>query len=53
MLDKLADKWTIMILTVLCPRPARFNDIKRRFSGATHKALADAIKRLERNGLVA
>ena len=51
-LDKIADKWTIMILTVLCPQPARFNEIKRRLDGITHKALADALKRLERNGLV-
>ncbi|KQR77637.1 winged helix-turn-helix transcriptional regulator [Rhizobium sp. Leaf341] len=51
-LDKIADKWTILILTVICPQPARFNEIKRRLDGITHKALADALKRLERNGLV-
>jgi DNA-binding HxlR family transcriptional regulator len=51
-LDKIADKWTIMILTVLCPQPSRFNEIKRRLDGITHKALADSLKRLERNGLV-
>ena len=51
-LDKIADKWTIMILTVICPKPSRFNEIKRRLQGITHKALADALKRLERNGLV-
>ena len=51
-LDKIADKWTILILTVLCPQPARFNAIQRRLDGVTHKALADALKRLERNGLV-
>src|SRR4051812_44662246 len=51
-LDRIADKWTILILTVVCPRPARFNEIKRRLDGITHKALADALKRLERNGLV-
>jgi len=51
-LDKIADKWTIMILTVICPKPSRFNELKRRLDGITHKALADALKRLERNGLV-
>ena len=51
-LDKIADKWTIMILTVICPKPSRFNEIKRRLDGITHKSLADALKRLERNGLV-
>lgn len=51
-LDRIADKWTILILIVLCPRPARFNEIKRRVGCITHKALADALKRLERNGFV-
>lgn len=51
-LDMIADKWSILILTVLCPKPARFNEIKRRLDGITHKALADALKRLERYGLV-
>ena len=51
-LDKIADKWTILILTVICPKPSRFNEIRRRLDGITHKALADALKRLERNGLV-
>jgi len=51
-LDKITDKWAVMILTVLCPQPARFNQIKRRLEGITHKSLADALKRLERNGLV-
>lgn len=51
-LDKIADKWTILILTVLCERPSRFNQIKRRLGGITHKALSDALKRLEGYGLV-
>ncbi len=51
-LDSIADKWTVLILTVLCPKPSRFNQIKRRLDPITHKALADALKRLERNGLV-
>lgn len=51
-LDQIADKWTILILTVLCPRPARFNEIKRRLDCVTHKSLADALKRLQRNGFV-
>jgi len=51
-LDKIADKWTVMILTAICAKPARFNEIKRRLGCITHKALADSLKRLERNGLV-
>lgn len=51
-LDEVATKWSVMILTVLCPQPARFNEIKRRLDGITHKSLSDALKRLQRNGLV-
>lgn len=51
-LEHIANKWTVLILTVLCMQPSRFNEIKRRLDGITHKALADALKRLERNGLI-
>lgn len=51
-LDQIANKWSVMILTVLCPQPSRFNAIKRRLDGITHKALTEALRRLERNGLV-
>ncbi|OZI19271.1 transcriptional regulator [Bordetella genomosp. 9] len=51
-LEHIANKWSVLILTVLCSRPSRFNQIMRRLDGITHKALADALKRLERNGLV-
>ncbi|APG20030.1 transcriptional regulator [Kosakonia radicincitans DSM 16656] len=51
-LEHITNKWSILILTVLCTKPSRFNEIRRRLDGITHKALADALKRLERNGLV-
>ncbi len=51
-LEHITNKWSILILTVLCNEPARFNELRRRLDGITHKALSDALKRLERNGLV-
>lgn len=51
-LEHIANKWTVLILSVLCTQPARFNDLKRRLHGITHKSLSDALKRLERNGLI-
>ncbi len=51
-LDQIADKWSVLVLGVLCTEPARFNAIKRRLGGITHKALTQALRRLERNGLV-
>jgi len=51
-LEQIANKWSVLILTVLCSQPARFNAIKRRLDPITHKALTEALRRLERNGLV-
>ncbi|MET0264976.1 MAG: helix-turn-helix domain-containing protein [Duganella sp.] len=50
--DQIADKWSMMVLTVLDEEPHRFNAIKRRLEGITQKALTQCLRRLERNGLV-
>ncbi|WP_431015364.1 winged helix-turn-helix transcriptional regulator [Bradyrhizobium pachyrhizi] len=51
--DQVANKWSVMILALLNEKPTRFNEIRRRLEGITHKALTQALRRLERNGLVA
>ena len=51
-LDEIANKWSIMILSVLCTQPTRFNVLRRRLEGITQKALTQALRRLERNGLI-
>lgn len=51
-LEQIANKWSVLILAVLCTQPSRFNAIKRRLDPITHKALTEALRRLERNGLV-
>ncbi|APA87753.1 helix-turn-helix transcriptional regulator [Paraburkholderia sprentiae WSM5005] len=51
--DQVANKWSVMILTLLSEEPARFNEMRRRLEGITHKALTQALRRLERNGLIA
>ena len=50
--DQIADRWSMMVLTVLDEQPLRFNAIKRRLEGVTQKALTQCLRRLERNGLV-
>ncbi|KGF68776.1 MarR family transcriptional regulator [Hoeflea sp. BAL378] len=50
--DQIADKWSMMVLTVLDAGPMRFNAIKRHLEGITQKALTECLRRLERNGLV-
>jgi len=51
--DQVANKWSVMILTLLTGKPTRFNEMRRRMEGITHKALTQALRRLERNGLIA
>jgi DNA-binding HxlR family transcriptional regulator len=50
--DQIADKWSMMILTVLDRGPTRFNDIKRQLEGISQKSLTQTLRKLERNGLV-
>lgn len=50
--DQIADKWSMMVITVLDGGPVRFNGIKRRLEGVTQKALTQCLRRLERNGLI-
>ena len=50
--DQIADKWSMMVLTVLMPGPMRFNAIRRHLEGVTQKALTQCLRRLERNGLI-
>lgn len=50
--DQIADKWSMMVLTVLDGGPMRFNAIKRHLEGVAQKALTQCLRRLERNGLV-
>lgn len=51
-LEQVANKWSVLILTVLCSQPSRFNAIKRRLDPITHKSLTEALRSLERNGLI-
>lgn len=51
-LEQIAHKWSILVLTFLCEEPKRFNALKRRMDGITQKALTETLRRLERNGLV-
>ena len=52
LLDEVADKWSVLILAVLCKQPLRFNAIRRALEGITQKALTQSLRRLERNGIV-
>lgn len=50
-LDRIADRWTVLIATVLEEGPTRFNEIRRRI-GISGQALTRALREMERDGLV-
>ncbi|WP_416203142.1 winged helix-turn-helix transcriptional regulator [Xanthomonas euvesicatoria] len=50
--DLIADRWSVLIFTELCDGPRRFNALKRELNGVTQKALTQALRRLERAGLI-
>lgn len=51
-LDRLADKWALLILDRLENEPVRFNHLRRDISGISQKVLSQTLKKLERDGLI-
>ena len=51
-LASVANKWTVLVLSVLTEDTTRFNDLRRRVQGVTQKALTRTLRDLERLGLV-
>lgn len=51
-LDRIADKWTVLILGLLESGPMRFNQLRREIEGISQKMLSQTLKSLERDGLV-
>ncbi len=52
LLDRIADKWTVLLLTTLAAGPMRFNALKRRIDGVSQKMLSQTLRQIERDGLV-
>ncbi|KQT66266.1 MULTISPECIES: winged helix-turn-helix transcriptional regulator [unclassified Aureimonas] len=51
-LDRVADKWAVLILGLLTGGPVRFNQLRRAIEGISQKMLSQTLKSLERDGLV-
>ena len=52
-LDRIADKWTVMLMHLLSDgAPHRFNDLRRNVEGISQKMLTQTLRDLERDGLV-
>jgi DNA-binding HxlR family transcriptional regulator len=52
LLDDISSKWAILAIIALSRDPARFNQLRRALRGVTQKALTQALRRLERSGMI-
>lgn len=52
LLDRIADKWSTLILLLLADEDMRFSALKRRIQGVSQKMLTQTLRSLERDGLV-
>jgi DNA-binding HxlR family transcriptional regulator len=51
-LDRVGDKWAVLILLLLRQQPLRFNRLRREIEGISQKMLSQVLKSLERDGLI-
>jgi DNA-binding HxlR family transcriptional regulator len=51
-LDRIGDKWTVMVVGALSKGPMRFNALLRFIDGVSHRMLILTLRGLEHDGLV-
>jgi len=52
LMDRIADKWTLLIIATLHERRLRFTELQRHIPGISQRMLALTLKHLTRDGLV-
>lgn len=52
LLDRIGDRWTVLIVGALDPGPQRFGALAARVGGISQKMLAQTLRSLERDGFV-
>jgi len=52
MLNRIADKWTVLVLGLLALETKRFSLLQREIGGISQKMLTQTLRGLERDGLV-
>lgn len=52
-LDRIADRWTALIIYALSRGTRRFSELQRAIGGVSQKMLTQTLRSLERDGLVA
>ncbi|KDN88150.1 hypothetical protein KCH_00820 [Kitasatospora cheerisanensis KCTC 2395] len=51
-LDRIADKWSLLVITLLDRRSLRFTELRRAIDGVSQRMLTVTLRQLERDGLV-
>ena len=51
-LNRVGDKWSVLVIAVLGEGPKRFNELKRMIEGISQRMLTLTLRGLERDGLV-
>ncbi len=51
-LERIADKWTALIIQILAQRTLRYSELKREIGDISQKMLTQTLRSLERDGLV-
>jgi DNA-binding HxlR family transcriptional regulator len=51
-LDRIADKWSLLVIALLAERTMRFNELRREIDGISQRMLSVTLRHLERDGLV-
>jgi len=51
-LDRIADKWTVLIVGALENKTKRFGELRREIGGVSQKMLTQTLRGLERDGIV-
>lgn len=52
LLDRIADKWVVLVLGLLADGPMRFSQLKREIDGISQKMLSQTLRALEADGLL-
>ena len=51
-LDRIADKWSLLVIALLEDRTLRFSELRRLVDGISQRMLTVTLRQLERDGLV-
>ncbi len=51
-LDRIGDKWTVLVILLLGSGPMRFSELRDRLGRAAPKVLTQTLRRMERDGLI-